>query len=176
MAEYSLNPKEKIAQIIRINHAGEYAAIRIYQGQLDYTKDPKVKKIIQEMADGEVEHLEYFEQQIQKRGSRPTILYPVVNCLGYALGAITAKMGTSAAMACTTAVEEVIADHYQGQLNELDDSESDLKASIKKFRDDEIGHKETAFENGAKSAPAYPALSGAIKFGCKLAIKLAKKF
>lgn len=174
MEEYSLDKKEKIAQIIRVNHAGEYAATRIYKGQLDYIKDQESKDIIQEMADGEVEHLSYFENEIVKRGSRPTILYPLVNICGYALGAVTAKMGTEAAMACTTAVEEVIADHYQGQLDKLEDSEIELKKKITKFRQDEIGHKDTAFENNAEAAPGYSLLSNTIKFGCKIAIKLAK--
>lgn len=176
MSEYSLDSREKIAQIIRINHAGEYAAKRIYEGQVDYTKNPSVREIIKKMAEGEEEHLEYFEEQIVKRGTRPTILYPLVNMLGYALGAVTAKIGPEAAMACTTAVEEVIADHYQHQLEELDDSEKSLKQNIKKFREDEIGHKETAYENDAEKAPAYKLLTGTVKIGCKLAIKMAKYF
>jgi len=168
--------KEKIAEILRVNHAGEYAAKRIYQGQLDCIKDPGAKKIIQKMADGEVEHLEYFEKEIVKRKTRPTILQPIVHTVGYALGAITAKMGVKAAMACTSAVEEVIAEHYQTQINDLKDSEKELKNKIVKFRDDEIGHKETAIKNGAESAAAYPILSSLIKSGCRLAINLAKKF
>ncbi|MEQ9116023.1 MAG: demethoxyubiquinone hydroxylase family protein [Rickettsiales bacterium] len=176
MSEHFADEKEEIAEILRVNHAGEYAAKRIYQGQLDCIKDPEAKKIIQEMADGEVEHLDYFENEIVKRKTRPTILHPLVHTIGYALGAVTAKMGTKAAMACTTAVEEVIADHYKDQIDSLNDSEKELKSKITKFREDEIGHKETALENDAEKFSAYPILSSVVKSGCKLAIRLAKRF
>jgi ubiquinone biosynthesis monooxygenase Coq7 len=174
MNKYSAEKREKIAQIIRINHAGEYAAKRIYQGQLKFIKDPEAKKIIEKMAQNEEEHLNYFEKKLIERGTRPTCLYPVVNICAYALGAVTAILGKEAAMACTTAVEEVIADHYQEQLTTLDNAEDELKKNIAKIRDEEIAHKDTGFTHDAINAPGYDLLSSIIKFGCKSAIKLVK--
>ena len=171
----SFSSKDKeVDKMIRIDHAGEYAAKRIYEGQLSNIKCLDAKKKIQEMAKGEEEHLSYFESQIKKRRVRPTMLYPVIDKLAYAVGAVTAKMGTEAAMVCTSAVEEVIADHYQNQIDELDSKESDLKKNIEKFREEELEHKSTAEDYELERAPAYRLLNGVIKGGCKAAIKIVK--
>lgn len=163
-----------VEEMIRIDHAGEYAAKRIYEGQLRSIKCADAKKKIQEMAKGEEEHLSYFESQIVERKVRPTLLYPVIDKLAYAVGSITAKMGTEAAMVCTSAVEEVIAEHYQSQINDLDSEEKSLKSKITKFRDEELDHKNTAEDYDLKKAPAYNLLNNVIKGGCRAAIKIVK--
>ena len=145
--------KKIIEEIIRVDHAGERGAIKIYEGQLLALKtiknDKNLKDIIEEMKEHEKEHLEYFEKQIQKRKIKPTYLLPLWDLLGVSLGFGTALLGKKAAMLCTASVEEVIENHYQNQLNELGDDEKDLKEKIEKFRGDEIAHKNTAYEAGA---------------------------
>jgi ubiquinone biosynthesis monooxygenase Coq7 len=170
-----LDSKNKeIKEMIRIDHAGEYAAKRIYEGQLSSIKCPDAKKKIEKMAKGEEEHLSYFESQINNRRVRPTILYPVIDKLAYAVGAVTAKMGTEAAMVCTSAVEEVIAEHYQNQIDALGSEEKELRENIEKFREEELEHKNTAENYDLERAPAYKILHGVIKGGCKAAIKIVK--
>jgi ubiquinone biosynthesis monooxygenase Coq7 len=171
-----ISSKEYLAQTIRVNHAGEYGAKRIYEGQLSVLKHTESGKIIKHMYEQELVHLKYFEQQIISRGIRPSILNPFWHIAGFALGAITAKLGEKCAYACTVAVEEVIDEHYQQQLQYLGDAEPALTAKIAKFRDEELEHKDTAIENFAHHTPGYFLLSNAIKMGCKLAIFLAKKF
>lgn len=167
-----------IDSIIRVNHAGEYGAKRIYAGQLAVFKDnPKMRKLIQHMADQEEAHLEYFEKEIIRRGVRPTALHPVWHAAGYALGALTAKLGPEAAMACTVAVESVISGHYQEQLDALDgkDHEAPLKKAIAKFKAEEEEHHDTGLAHDAEHAPAYALLSAIIRGGSKLAIEIAKR-
>jgi ubiquinone biosynthesis monooxygenase Coq7 len=167
--------KKKIEEIIRVNHAGEFGAKRIYQGQLSVLKG---NKEIEHMLEQELHHLDYFENEIKNRKVRPTILSPIWNIAGFALGALTARLGEKAAMACTVAVEEVIGEHYQEQLDELKNTpqEKELRKKIAKFRDEELEHRDKGIEMDAKNAPAYPLLTGFIKIASKTAIMLSKKY
>lgn len=167
-----------IASMIRVNHAGEYGAKRIYEGQMAVLGDsPKLKKLISHMAEQEQAHLDYFEKEIAVRQVRPTALHPLWHLTGYALGAVTAKLGPEAAMACTVAVEEVISEHYAEQLELLagHKSEKKLAAAIKKFKSEEEEHHDIGLKHDAEAAPAYPLLSKAIKAGARLAIAVAKR-
>lgn len=165
---------EKIAEIVRVNHAGEYGAKRIYQGQLAILKGHKE---IQHMMEQEQEHLDYFEEEIKKRNVKPTIFSPIWHMAGFALGAATAVLGEKAAMACTVAVEEVIGDHYQEQLDALegDEAEKVLRNKISKFRDDELEHRDTGLEHDAENVVGYPILSFAIKTASRIAIEISKR-
>jgi ubiquinone biosynthesis monooxygenase Coq7 len=168
-----------IASIIRVNHAGEYGARQIYAGQLAVLgkKDPKIKKLLEHMAEQELKHLEYFENQIVARQTRPSALQPFWHMAGYAVGYLTAKMGTEAAMACTVAVEHVIADHYGEQLEALKDNKEEraLYNAIKQFKAEEEEHHDIGIEENAEQAPAYKLLSFLIGRGSKLAIEIAKR-
>lgn len=173
-------PKENdsIESMLRVDHAGEYGAKRIYEGQLAVLKDdPKIEKILRHMAAQEAVHLSFFEKEIVKHKMRPTALHPLWHVAGYALGALTAKMGTEAAMACTVAVEEVISEHYQSQLDALakNPKEKKLRAAIKKFKAEEEEHHDTGLALNAEAAPAYRLLTEAIKKGSRLAIAVAKR-
>ena len=160
-----------INRIIRINHAGEYAAKRIYEGQISVLKE---EKILQEMLESELEHLEYFNKQIKKRKARPSLLLPLVNFVAYGLGVASAKLGKESAMACTIADEEVISDHYKQQLDQLGNKERELSEQIAKFKSEEESHHDLAILHDGKKANFYPYLSGVIKKGCEIAIKLVK--
>jgi ubiquinone biosynthesis monooxygenase Coq7 len=162
-------------QAIRVNHAGEYGARRIYAGQLAVLKGSKHEKTIRHMAEQEEVHLAYFDKAMAEQKIRPTALMPVWHVLGYVLGAGTALLGEKAAMACTVAVEEVIDEHYREQLEALPEKEKALKAKIKQFRDEELEHRDIGIANDAYAAPGYPVLSAAIKTGSRLAIWLSKK-
>ncbi|MDE1985479.1 MAG: demethoxyubiquinone hydroxylase family protein [Alphaproteobacteria bacterium] len=171
--------KEDIAAMIRVDHAGEYGAVRIYEGQLAVfgasKASSKTAMAIKHMAKQEEEHLKAFDALINERRVRPTALEPVWRVAGFTLGAATALMGEKAAMACTAAVEEVIDEHYAGQIERLGDADPALKKTVAAFRADEIAHRETALAHGAEEAPAYRLLSGAIKAGCRLAIALSTR-
>lgn len=166
-----------VASMIRVNHAGEYGAKRIYEGQLAVLKDKKALKLVRHMADQEQAHLDYFEHEVIKRGVRPTALHPLWHAAGYALGALTARLGPEAAMACTVAVEEVISGHYQEQLDALEGKteEKPLRDKIRKFKAEEEEHHATGLRENAEAAPAYPLLSALIKAGSKIAIEVAKR-
>ncbi len=166
---------DKLERIIRVNHAGEYGAKRIYEGQLAVLKSSKIGPVIQHMKDQELEHLEYFEQSIAKHHVRPTVLQPFWHVAGFALGAATALLGEKAAMACTVAVEEVIDEHYQQQLESLGNEQPELSEKIAKFRADELEHRDTGLEHHAEEATAYPVLTRAIKAGSRLAIWLSTR-
>eukprot|EP00164_Ancoracysta_twista_P005892 GFYU01008107.1.p1 GENE.GFYU01008107.1~~GFYU01008107.1.p1 ORF type:complete len:256 (+),score=58.24 GFYU01008107.1:50-817(+) len=171
--------KEKMDAMLRVDHAGEYGAIRILQGQRDILKGTKDEPTIQEMLDQEMHHYQSFQKILPDNRVRPTAMLPVWHVLGYALGAGTALMGREAAMACTVAVEEVIADHYNDQLRHLveegDEKKKDLRDTIRQFRDEEIGHKETGLQNDAQQAPAYELLSAVIGTGCRAAIWVSSR-
>lgn len=164
------------ARILRVDQAGEYGATRIYAGQLAVMGDraPHAGEIAH-MAEQEAVHRAKFDALIARRGVRPTALQPVWNVAGFALGAATALIGPKAAMACTAAIETEIDRHYTEQLEELGDQDPELAAMIREFRDDERAHKEAALAAGAEQAPAYPLLSGAIRLGCRLAIRLSER-
>ncbi len=164
------------ARMLRVDQAGEYGATRIYAGQLAVMggRTP-LSGEIEHMAEQEAEHRRKFDALLAERGVRPTALQPFWNVAGFALGAATALIGPKAAMACTAAVEEEIDRHYTQQLDELDGDDPALAEMIREFRDDERAHREIALANGAEQAPAYPLLSGAIRLGCRIAIRLAER-
>ena len=166
-----------IEAMIRVDHAGEYGAVRIYEGQLAVLKRRKSAKVetIQHMADQEQRHLKTFDRLVNERRVRPTALEPVWRVAGFALGAVTAAMGEKTAFACTAAVEEVIDEHYAAQVAALKDKDPALKATVEDFRADEAAHREEALKQGAEQAPGYKLLSETIKAGCRLAIKLSER-
>lgn len=166
----------QIDKFLRVDHAGELGAKRIYQGQLAVLKNHPVAPEIEHMKAQEQHHLDTFEDLINQYGTRPSVLTPFWNGAGFALGAVTAALGPKAAMACTIAVEEVIGEHYQNQAEALDDSEAELKAILRQFRDEELEHRDTAVDHDGEEAAAYPILRGVIQLGCRAAIKLAEKF
>jgi ubiquinone biosynthesis monooxygenase Coq7 len=168
-----------LAEMIRVDHAGEYGAVQIYRGQRAVFDRIEGKthaaRVIAEMEAGEQEHLETFDRMIAERGVRPTLMAPLWRVAGFGLGAATALLGEKAAHACTEAVEEVIEEHYARQSRALDGVDAELKHVVDRFRADEIGHKQTAVEQGAHDAPGYPLLSAVIKFGCRAAIRISEK-
>ena len=166
---------ELIERIIRVDHAGEFGARRIYEGQLAVLRGKPEAAAIEHMYAQELEHLKTFEKLMVERKVRPSALHPVWNAAGFALGAATALLGPKAAMACTVAVEEVIDEHYRQQSEKLGPDEAPLKAKIDKFRGDELQHRDAGLAHGAEQAPAYPLLTGAIKAGSRLAIWLAER-
>ena len=172
----STTDKTILDEIIRVDHAGEYGATRIYDGQIAvFGKDSKIGKTIQHMADQEQEHIEKFNELLIEKRVRPTALLPVWNIAGFALGAGTALMGEKAAMACTVAVEKVIGEHYREQQNLLEDDEKELKKTIAKFEKDELEHHDIGLEHDAENAPGYKVRTKVIEIGCKAAIAISKK-
>jgi ubiquinone biosynthesis monooxygenase Coq7 len=167
---------DDVAAMIRVDHAGEYGAVRIYAGQLAVLGGSKSKTVdsIRHMAEQEREHLKRFDALINERRVRPTALQPLWQVAGYTLGAATALMGEKAAMACTEAVEEVIDGHYAEQVKRLD-SDPALKQTVESFRADEIAHRDEAIAHGSGEAPGYRLLTTAIKAGCRVAIALSTK-
>jgi len=170
-----LTPEAEVARMIRVDHAGEYGARRIYEGQLAVLGRNAGGGSIRRMYDQELEHLDHFEKLMVARRVRPTALQPLWHVAGFALGAATAMMGERAAMACTVAVEEVIDEHYRGQTEQLGPEEAELKETLEAFRADEQAHRQTGLEHGAEQAPAYELLRGAIKSGSRLAIWLSER-
>ncbi len=165
-----------LEEIIRVDHAGEFGATRIYDGQIAiFGKESKIGKTIKHMADQEKEHIDKFNELILEHRVRPTVLLPVWNVAGFALGASTALLGEKAAMACTVAVEKVIGEHYQEQIELIEEDHKDLKKTISKFRDDELEHHDIGIEHDAENAPGYKIMSKVIEFGCKTAIAISKK-
>jgi ubiquinone biosynthesis monooxygenase Coq7 len=162
--------------MLRVDQAGEYGATRIYAGQLAVmgSRAPHSGEIAA-MARQEAQHLEKLDALLAERGVRPTALQPVWSAAGYALGVATALIGPEAAMACTAAVEEEIDRHYTRQLDELGDTEPELSEVIREFREDERAHRDTALAAGAEEAPLFPLLSGAIRLGCRVAIRLSER-
>ncbi|PKB14065.1 ubiquinone biosynthesis monooxygenase Coq7 [Novosphingobium kunmingense] len=162
--------------MLRVDQAGEYGATRIYAGQLAVMGDRAPhSETVRHMAEQEARHRAKFDALIAERGVRPTALQPFWDVAGFALGAATALISPEAAMACTAAVEEEIDRHYTEQLDELGDSDPELAGLIEQFRAEEREHRDAALAAGAERAPAYPLLSGAIRLGCRAAIKLAER-
>jgi 3-demethoxyubiquinol 3-hydroxylase len=177
-------PGENVArrrsdEMIRVDHAGEYGAVQIYRGQLAVFErvgaHAHAARVIGEMEAGEQAHLKTFDRMIAERGVRPTLMTPVWRVAGFGLGAVTALMGERAAHACTEAVEAVIEDHYARQSQRLGRDDPELKDVIDRFREDEVAHKETAIDQGARQAPGYPVLSALVKLGCRAAIRISEK-
>jgi len=171
--------KTKVEEFIRVDHAGERGAIKIYEGQLlalnTFVKDDNLKKTIQEMKAQEREHCIYFENEIKRRNIKPTKLLPLWDLLGVGLGFGSTLLGKKAAMLCTASVEEVIDEHYEKQINQLKPDEKILKEKIKKFRLDELHHKDIAYEKGATKKGLYKILDKIIKTGSKVAINISEK-
>jgi len=164
------------ARMLRVDQAGEFGATRIYAGQLAVMgARARGAEHVAAMAAQEEAHLKAFDTLLAGRGVRPTALQPLWSVAGYALGAATALIGPEAAMACTVAVEEEIDRHYTRQLDELDGADRELETLIRDFREDERDHRDTALGAGAEKAPAYPLLAGAIRLGCRLAIRLSQR-
>ncbi len=170
------DPKRAAASMVRVDQAGEYGATRIYAGQLAVLGDRSpMARSIAGMANQEERHRAFFDAMLVRRGVRPTLLQPIWNVAGFALGAVTAALGPEAAMACTVAVETEIDRHYAEQLVVLGDSDPELSDAIRDFQAEEIEHRETALAAGAETMPGYPLLSGLIRLGCKVAIATAKR-
>ena len=171
--------KKKIEEFIRVDHAGERGAIKIYEGQLlalnTVFKDEKLKKTIEEMKFNEKEHLDFFEKELKKRNIKPTKFLPIWDLLGVGLGFGTTLLGKKAAMLCTASVEEVIDEHYQKQINQIEDDEKQLKKKIIKFKEDELRHKDTAYNEGASKEGIYSILDKIIKTGSRIAINISEK-
>ena len=170
---------KKIERFIRVDHAGERGAVKIYEGQLlalkTICKDSKLEKTIEEMKIHELEHRNFFESEIKKRNITPTKLLPLWDLLGVGLGFGSTILGRKAAMLCTASVEEVIDEHYQNQIEQLGTDEKVLKDKIIKFRQDELHHKDIAYEKGATKKGLYSILDKIIKTGSKAAIKISEK-
>jgi len=171
--------KKKIEEFIRVDHAGERGAVKIYEGQLlalnTFVKNDELKETIEEMKIHEQEHRDFFENEIKKRKIAPTKFLPLWDLLGVGLGFGSTLLGKKAAMLCTASVEEVIDEHYLSQINQLDDSEKTLKKKIIKFREDELNHKDIAYEKGATKKGPYLILDKLIKTGSKIAINISEK-
>ena len=171
--------KNKIEEFIRVDHAGERGAVKIYEGQLlalnTLVKDDNLKKIIEDMKIHEKEHCEFFEKEIKKRNIKPTKLLPLWDLLGVTLGFSSTLLGKKAAMLCTASVEEVIDKHYQSQIDQLDKNEEKLKRNMIKFREDELHHKDIAYEKGATKKGLYSIFDKIIKTGSKIAINISEK-
>tara|TARA_B100000700_G_scaffold320644_1_gene418314 strand:- start:751 stop:1284 length:534 start_codon:yes stop_codon:yes gene_type:complete len=171
--------KKKLEEFIRVDHAGERGAIKIYEGQLlalnTLVKNEELKKTIYEMKKHEEEHSNFFELEIKKRNINPTKFLPLWDLLGLGLGFGSTIMGTKAAMLCTASVEEVIDEHYKNQINQLESDEKKLKQVISKFRNDELHHKDIAYEKGATKEGIYSIIDKIIKTGSKVAIKISEK-
>ena len=172
--------RQLIERTIRVDQAGEFGAVRIYQGQLAALRwtgraNGEAGRKIAVMARAEREHNKVFDRLLAERRIRPTALSPLWNVAGFALGAATALMGEKAAMACTVAVEDVIDEHYAKQIERLGESEPDLKETIAKFHQDELDHRNEALSHGASEAPAYPLLTAAIRLSCRIAISLSQR-
>lgn len=169
------DPRALLERILRVDHAGEYGAKRIYEGQLAVLKTAPSTPTIRHMLEQEKEHLDAFDRLLPQRRVRPTLLTPLWHVGGFALGAATALLGEKAAMACTEAVEEVIDAHYAKQVEKLGDAEPELRATIEQFRADEVNHRDTARAEGAAEAPGYPLLSKGIKAITRGAIWLSER-
>ena len=171
--------KKTLEEIIRVDHAGERGAIKIYEGQLLALKtikqDKSLEEKIEEMKEQEKEHLKYFEGEIRKRKIKPTYFLPLWDVMSITLGFGTALLGKKAAMLCTASVEEVIEDHYQNQLKKLGNDEKDLKTKIEKFKGDEINHKNIAYEAGATNKGIYYIMDKVIRTGSRIAINISEK-
>ena len=169
----------RVEEFIRVDHAGERGAVKIYEGQLlalnTIVKNDNLKKTIEDMKEHEIEHCQFFEKEIKKRNIEPTKFLPLWDLLGVGLGFGSTLLGKKAAMLCTASVEEVIDKHYLDQINQLGPEEEELKKKITKFRQDELDHKDIAYEEGATKKGFYAIMDRIIKTGSKLAINISEK-
>ena len=167
--------KTRTERMLRVDHAGEYGAVRIYQGQLAVLGKSANAPTLKHMLEQEEHHLDTFNKLVVERRVRPTALTPIWHLAGFALGAGTALLGEKAAMACTVAVEEVIDEHYADQVEDLGESEPELRETFEEFRREEVEHRDIGLANGAEQTPGYELLTGAIKRGSRLAIWLSER-
>ena len=171
--------RQRLAEILRVDHAGELGAVWIYRGQRAVLEAGRGREATAETLAGmeahEQVHLDRFDALLNQRRVRPTAMAPIWRLAGFALGAGTALMGEKAAHACTEAVETVIEDHYAGQIEELQSREPELAAELSRFRDDELAHRDQAITDGARDAPGYALLSRVIQAGCRAAIRISEK-
>ena len=169
----------KVEEFIRVDHAGERGAVKIYEGQLlalnTIVKNDSLKKTIEDMKEHEIEHCQFFEKEIKKRNIEPTKFLPLWDLLGVGLGFGSTLLGKKAAMLCTASVEEVIDKHYLDQINQLGPEEKELKKKITKFREDELHHKDIAYDHGATKKGLYSLMDKIIKTGSKIAINISEK-
>ena len=169
----------KVEEFIRVDHAGERGAVKIYEGQLlalnTIVKNENLKKTIEDMKEHEIEHCKFFENEIKKRNIKPTKFLPLWDLMGIGLGFGSTLLGKKAAMLCTASVEEVIDKHYLDQINQLGPEEKELKKKITKFRQDELDHKDIAYEEGASKKGFYSIMDKIIKTGSKIAIRISEK-
>lgn len=164
------------AAMLRVNQAGEFGATQIYAGQLAVMGDRHpMARSIAGMAAQEERHRVHFDAMMARRGVRPTLLAPIWDRAGFALGAVTAAISPEAAMACTAAIETEIDLHYSEQLKAMGNSDPELAEAVRDFQAEEVEHRDTALAAGAENAPAYPLLSGLIRLGCRTAIALSKR-
>ena len=174
-----ITDKKTLEEFIRVDHAGERGAIKIYEGQLlalnTIKKDNDLKKQIEEMKINEKEHLDYFEKQLKKRKIKETLFLPIWDILGVSLGFGSVLLGKKATMLCTASIEEVIDKHYASQIDKIQNDEKELKEKIKKFRDDELNHKDAAYEGGATKEGLYSIMDKIIKTSSIIAIKFSQK-
>jgi 3-demethoxyubiquinol 3-hydroxylase len=166
---------ERMARMIRVDHAGEYGAKRIYQGQLAVLGRGPNGDLLRHMKQQEQEHLDVFSSLIADRRVRPTALLPLWHVAGFALGAVTAALGERAAMACTVAVEETIDAHYAGQTAQLGEDEAGLRDTVERIRAEELEHRDIGLDHGAEQTPGYRLLYGLVKWGCRVAIKASER-
>ena len=170
---------KRVQEFIRVDHAGERGAVKIYEGQLlalnTIVKNESLKKTIEDMKEHEIEHCQFFEKEIKKRNIEPTKFLPLWDLLGVGLGFGSTLLGKKAAMLCTASVEEVIDKHYLDQINQLGPDEKELKKKITKFRQDELDHKDIAYKEGATKKGLYSIMDKVIKTGSKLAINISEK-
>ena len=170
---------KRVQEFIRVDHAGERGAVKIYEGQLlalnTIVKNESLKKTIEDMKEHEIEHCQFFEKEIKKRNIEPTKFLPLWDLLGVGLGFGSTLLGKKAAMLCTASVEEVIDKHYLDQINQLGPEEEELKKKITKFRQDELDHKDIAYDEGATKKGLYSIMDRIIKMGSKLAINISEK-
>ena len=171
--------KKLLEEFIRVDHAGERGAIKIYEGQLlalkTFMKNDELKEKIEEMKVHEQEHADFFDKEIRKRNIKPTKFLPLWDLLGVGLGFSSTILGNKAAMLCTASVEEVIDEHYQNQINKIGDDEKELKKKIIKFRQDELDHKDIAYDSGATKKGLYGVLDKIIKTSSRVAIAISEK-
>jgi ubiquinone biosynthesis monooxygenase Coq7 len=169
----------RLAEILRVDHAGELGAVHIYRGQravLDAAAGrARLNEQLAHVEAQEARHLARFDALLTEGCVRPTLMAPLWRAAGFALGAGTALMGERAVHACTEAVESVIEAHYADQIAEIADSRPELAAELSEFRDEELAHREEALAGGAREAPGYPLLAAVIRAGCRAAIKISER-
>jgi ubiquinone biosynthesis monooxygenase Coq7 len=171
--------RARLAEILRVDHAGEHGAVKIYEAQRAvFANAPGKADLAADMAEmkaGEQVHKARFDALLTEHRVRPTVLLPLWSLAATGLGTVTALMGEKAAHACTEAVESVIEEHYADQIAELKDREPALAAELAQFREEELAHHDHAIEHGSREAPAYRLLTAVIKAGCKVAIKVSER-